>query len=113
MVNDHVVATLVDNTFFAEAQVQSILDAAGIPRIGINKGDVSEYQSPLDFDFTGGGILILVGMMDELIRKGDEKLSMTLPDTGQSAQAHLLLDPIAEAQGAGDRELRARLLGLR
>jgi len=100
MVSDHVVATLADNTFSAEAQVQGIFNAAGIPRIGIEKADPSEYESPLNFDFTGGGIFILVAMMDALIHKGDKKLSVLVPDSPQAAETHLLLDPIAHNQGA-------------
>jgi len=100
IVSDHVVATLADNTFSAEAQVQGIFDAARIPRIGIEKADPSEYESPVDFDFTGGGIFILVAMMDDLIHKGDKKLSVLIPDAPQDAQTHLLLDPIAQKQGA-------------
>ncbi len=100
MVSDHVVATLADNTFANEDQVQRIFDAAEIPRIGIYKGAVSEYESPVDFDFTGGGIFILVAMMDNLIHKGDKRLTVVLPDATQDAQTHLLLDPIAQNLGA-------------
>jgi len=100
MVRDHVVATLADNTFASEDQVQKIFDVAGIPRIGIYKGAVSEYQSPVDFDFTGGGIFILVAMMDNLVHKGHKKLTVVLPDAPQDAQSHLLLDPLARSLGA-------------
>jgi ABC-type branched-subunit amino acid transport system substrate-binding protein len=100
MVQDHVVATLEDSTFSNPAQVNSILEAAGIPRIGLTKADVTDYSNPDNFDFTGGGILSLVGIMDDLINKGDKKLSVVVPDEPQSAQTHLLLDPIAKAEGA-------------
>jgi len=100
LVRDHVVATLADNTFASEDQVQKIFDTAGIPRIGIYKGAVSEYQSPVDFDFTGGGIFILVAMMDNLVHKGDKRLTVVLPDAPQDAQSHLLLDPLARSLGA-------------
>jgi ABC-type branched-subunit amino acid transport system substrate-binding protein len=42
MVSDHVVASFEDQTFTAPAQVNSILHAAGIPRIGINMFDTSD-----------------------------------------------------------------------
>ena len=54
----------------------------------------------MDFDFTGGGIFVLVAMMDNLIHKGDKKLTVVLPDVPSAAQTHLLLDPIALNQGA-------------
>jgi len=100
MVNDHVVATLEDNTFSNPAQVNSILHSAGIPRIGINKADVTDYTNANNFDFTGGGILSLVGIMQDLTSKGDKKISVLIPDAPLSSQTHLLLDPIATAQGA-------------
>lgn len=100
MVKDHVVATLGDDTFAAETQVQDIFNAAGIPRIGLEKGAVAEYESPTDFDFTGGGIFILVAMMDNLINRGDKKITVVLPESPTAAQTPLLLDPIAKNQGA-------------
>ena len=100
MVSDHVVATLEDNTFAAPAEVNSILEGAGIPRIGITESDISDYANPDNFDFTGGAVFALVGIMDDLIHKGDKKLSMVLPDTPTTLQIHLLLDPIAAAEGA-------------
>jgi ABC-type branched-subunit amino acid transport system substrate-binding protein len=100
MVSKHVVATLEDNTFFNPAQVNTILSGAGIPRIGITMNDISDYQNLDNFDFTGGGVFVLVGMVENLVHKGDKKISMILPDAGPSAQAHILLDPIAAALGA-------------
>jgi len=100
MVHDHVVATLEDNAFANPAQVNSILHAAGIPRIGLTKGDVTDYANPDNFDFTGGGILSLVGIMEDLVNKGDKKISVVIPDAPTSSQTHLLLDPIAKAEGA-------------
>ena len=97
MVNDHVVATLSDNTFSASAQVNQIL--AGIPRIGVTMFDVSDYSNTTNFDLTGGGVFSLVGMMDGLINKGYKKLTVVVPDTPTSSQTHLLLDPVAKAQG--------------
>ncbi len=100
MVKDHVVATLEDSTFSNPAQVNTILHGAGIPRIGLTSADVSDYSNPDNFDFTGGGIFTLVGMMENLINKGDRKISVLVPDEPQSTQTHLLLDPIATAEGA-------------
>jgi len=100
MVNDHVVATLVDQTFAAPAQVNSILSGAGIPRIGLTMLDLSDYSSMANFDFTGGAVFILVGQLENLIRKGDKKISMVIPDISTASQMHLLIDPIAKAQGA-------------
>ena len=100
MVNDHVVATLEDSTFFNPAQVNTILSGAGIARIGITMNDISDYGNLDNFDFTGGGVFVLVGMVENLVHKGDKKISMVLPDAGPSAQAHILLDPIAASLGA-------------
>ena len=99
MVSGHVVATLEDNTFESAAQVNSILQGAGIPRIGLTKVDISDYSNPDNFDFTGGGIFSLVGIMEDLFNKGDKKVSVVIPDTPVSSQTHLLLDPIAAAEG--------------
>ena len=100
MVKDHVVATLEDSTFSNPAQVNAILHGAGIPRIGLTSADVSDYSNPDNFDFTGGGIFTLVGMMENLVNKGDKKISVVVPDEPQSTETHLLLDPIATAEGA-------------
>ena len=100
MVKDHVVATLEDSTFSNPSQINSILKGAGIPRIGLTMADVTDYSNPDNFDFTGGGIFTLVGMMENLVNKGDKKISVVVPDEPQSTQTHLLLDPIAAAEGA-------------
>ena len=100
MVSDHVVATLADGTFYSSIQTQKIFSDAGIPRIGITEADPSEYQATNNFDWTGGGVFSLIGLMDRLINKGDKKISIMIPDSPQSQQTHLLIDPIAQAQGA-------------
>jgi ABC-type branched-subunit amino acid transport system substrate-binding protein len=100
MVDDQVVATLGDGTFYSSIQTQKILGDAGIARIGITSADPSEYQALTNFDFTGGGVFSLVGIMDSLINQGDTKITIMIPDSPQSQQTHLLIDPIAEAQGA-------------
>ncbi len=100
MVKDHVVATLEDSTFANPSQVNTILHGAGIPRIALTMADVSDYTNPDNFDFTGGGIFTLVGMMENLVNKGDKKISVVVPDEPQSTETHLLLDPIATAEGA-------------
>jgi ABC-type branched-subunit amino acid transport system substrate-binding protein len=100
MVSDHVVATLYDNTYSNAAQTQGILSAAGIPRIGLFADATAEYGAKTNFDFTGGGVFCLVGMMDDLIKKGDKKLTVILPDSPSAGQTHLLFDPIAKAEGA-------------
>jgi len=100
MVSDHVVATLYDNTYANPAQVQGILTAAGIPRIGIFADSTVEYGAKTNFDFTAGAVFCLVGMMDDLIKKGDKKLTVILPDSPSAGQTHLLFDPIAKAEGA-------------
>jgi len=99
MVSDHVVATLEDNTFSSSQQVNSILLAAGIPRVGITMFDVSDYANPDNFDFTGGGIFSLVSILETLVHNGDKTLSVMLPDTPTAGQTHLLLDPIAASLG--------------
>jgi branched-chain amino acid transport system substrate-binding protein len=100
MVSDHVVATLGDGTFYSAAQTQKILSDAGIARIGLTEADPSEYGAKTNFDFTGGGVFSLIGIMDSLINKGDKKITIMIPDSPQSQQTHLLIDPIAQAQGA-------------
>lgn len=100
MVNDKVVATLGDGTFYSSTQTQQIFSDAGIPRIGITAADPSEYQAMTNFDFTGGGVFSLIGLMDALINQGKTKISIMIPDSPQSQQTHLLVDPIAQAQGA-------------
>jgi len=102
MVSDHVVATLEDQTFASGAQVNTILHGAGIPRIGLNMVDITDYgQSPNNnFDFTGGGLFTLIGSMETLIQKGDKALSVVLPEAPASQQLHALLDPIAASLGA-------------
>jgi ABC-type branched-subunit amino acid transport system substrate-binding protein len=100
MVSDHVVATLEDQTFAAPAQVNTILGGAGIPRIGLTELDTTDYQSLSNFDYTGGAVFILAGMLEDLVHKGDKKISMVIPDVSTAGQMHLLLDPIAASMGA-------------
>ena len=98
LVSSHVVATLEDYTFASPAEDNQIL--AGIPRIGIQMFDTSDYANPANFDFTAGGLFTIAGEVDALINKGDKKLTVMLPDAATAGQLHLLLDPIVEAQGA-------------
>jgi ABC-type branched-subunit amino acid transport system substrate-binding protein len=99
MVSDHVVATLEDNTFTASAQVNTILQGGGIPRIGVTMDDTTDYANMDNFDFTGGGVFSLVSILDDLVHRGDKTLSVMLPDTPTASQTHLLLDPIATSLG--------------
>jgi ABC-type branched-subunit amino acid transport system substrate-binding protein len=99
LVADHVVATLEDMTVTKPDEVQAIFSAAGIPRIGLTEDQPSEYQAKTNFDFTGGGVFLLVGMMNGLASKGDKRISMMIPDSPQSGEFHVLFDPIAHSLG--------------
>ncbi len=100
MVSEHVVATLEDTTISNPAQVQTILATAGIPRIGVSELAIPEYMATNNFDFTGGLIFSLMGIVEDLIKKGDTKISVVLPDGPTSGQIHQLVDPIVKNMGA-------------
>ncbi len=99
LVNDHAVADIGGDTNTNVTAVQSTLDAAGIPRIGMLMGSITEYQSMNDYAIEPGMILMLGGMEVELIKHGAKKVSMVTVDTPQAAQLKALLAPIAVAAG--------------
>jgi ABC-type branched-subunit amino acid transport system substrate-binding protein len=99
MVDDKVAATLNDWAVFNAATTAKILQDAGIPRIGINMVDLSEFSSAVSFPLTsdpvGGGTAEVVG----LVKAGNEKVAIVIAQTPTSGVLASLLQPAAEAYG--------------
>jgi branched-chain amino acid transport system substrate-binding protein len=100
MVGDHVVADLGDATFADPSQTQAVLTAAGISRIGTTEVSPSEYQATNNLAFTGGGVFTLVGIVQDLVSRGDTKISLLIPASPDPTQTEALLCPIASSLGA-------------
>jgi branched-chain amino acid transport system substrate-binding protein len=54
-VDDKVVAVLSGYSIAGAAEIQPVLEAAGIPRIGHQPLGAADYQSPMSFPLAGGG----------------------------------------------------------
>jgi len=61
MVADGVAATFNDLTYNNPAGVNDVMQAAGIPRIGIGGTDISEFASPVSFPVSAGVIAAYLG----------------------------------------------------
>jgi ABC-type branched-subunit amino acid transport system substrate-binding protein len=99
LVDEGVVATLGDWSAFNPEATSKILEEAGIPRIGINLVDPSEFSSPVSFplssDPVGGGTAEVVG----LIQDGHEKVAVVIAEAPSAPVIVSLVEPAATAAG--------------
>lgn len=100
IVESHAIATISDSVVAAQAAVQSILSAAGIPRLGVAETDIHEFQAADNFPVDDGGILQLAAMLDVLVRRGETKISVVLPEAAGPAGTAALLGLVARGRGA-------------
>jgi branched-chain amino acid transport system substrate-binding protein len=78
----NIVATVNDTTTFGTADVVSILEAAGIPRIGLSPG-TPELSSPITYSIGAGGVGTTFMMVPPLAQAGIKKIYMIAVDSPQ------------------------------
>jgi ABC-type branched-subunit amino acid transport system substrate-binding protein len=99
MVDDGVVATLNDLTFNNPAGVVDVLEAAGIPRIGIGGTDISEFQSSVSYPISAGVIAAYLGTAVGFKQDGNTKICLVRTDAPTGATFKAFLAPSFTAIG--------------
>ncbi len=99
MVDDGVVATFDDLTFNNPAGVVDVLEAAGIPRIGIGGTDVSEFASSVSFPVSAGVIAAYLGTAVGFEQDHDTKICLARTDAPTGATFKGFLAPSFTAIG--------------
>jgi branched-chain amino acid transport system substrate-binding protein len=99
MVDDGVAATFNDLTFNNPAGVNDVLEAAGIPRIGIGGTDISEFGSPVSYPISAGVIAAYLGTAVGFKKDGNTKICLIRTDAPTGATFRGFLTPSFTAIG--------------
>jgi ABC-type branched-subunit amino acid transport system substrate-binding protein len=99
MVDDGVAATFNDLTFNNPAGVNDVLQAAGIPRIGIGGTDISEFGSPVSYPISAGVIAAYLGTAVGFKQDGNTKICLMRTDAPTGATFKGFLAPSFTAIG--------------
>ena len=99
MVDDGVVATLNDLTFNNPAGVVDVLEAAGIPRIGVAGTALAEFQSSFSYPVSAGVIAAYVGTAVGFEADGNTKICLVRTDAPTGATFKAFLTPMFTAVG--------------
>ncbi|QKT12795.1 ABC transporter substrate-binding protein [Rhodococcus sp. W8901] len=100
MITEGVVATIADFTPANNEGTSQVLQNAGIPRIGLNPLNISDFSATNVFTPFSGSLLNLYGMIDILVADGKTKLTLMRPDVPVAAMLIQLLGPAVQAKGA-------------
>jgi ABC-type branched-subunit amino acid transport system substrate-binding protein len=99
MVDEGVVATLNDLTFNNPAGVVDVLEAAGIPRIGLGPTNIAEFQSKLSYPISAGVIAAYIGTAVGFAEDGNKKVCLVRTDAPTGATFRAFLTPMFNAVG--------------
>jgi hypothetical protein len=99
MVDDGVVATLNDLTFYNPAGVVDVLESAGIPRIGLLPTSLPEFQSKFSFPVSAGAIAAYLGNAVGFKQDGNTKICLMRTDAPTGATFKGFLAPSFTAIG--------------
>jgi len=99
MVSDGVAATLDDFAVFNPSTTAQILGDAGIPRIGINLLDISEFSSPVSFPLSSAPLGYFIAQEVGLIKAGHKKLALVTVQTPSAGAVTGLIQPAAKGAG--------------
>ena len=99
MVDDGVVATFNDLTYNNPSGVVAILEAAGIPRIGVGGTDISEFQSSVSYPISAGVIAAYIGTALGFKQDGAKKICLIRTDAPTGATFRGFLQPMFTAVG--------------
>jgi ABC-type branched-subunit amino acid transport system substrate-binding protein len=91
MVDEGVVATIADLTYNNPSGVVEVLEAAQIPRIGVNETNLSEFQSTVSYPVSSGLVAGYVGDAVALGKEGNDKVTLVRTDapTGTGFRAFI------------------------
>lgn len=99
MVSEGVVATLNDLTYNNPAAVVDVLEAAGIPRIGLGPTNLAEFQSGVSYPISAGVIAAYIGTAVGFKEDGNTKICLIRTDAPTGATFRAFLTPMFNAVG--------------
>lgn len=99
MVDEGVVATLNDLTYNNPAGVVDILEAAGIPRIGVGPTALAEFQSEMSFPISAGVVAAYIGTAVGFEDDGNGEICLIRTDAPTGATFRGFLTPMFSAVG--------------
>jgi branched-chain amino acid transport system substrate-binding protein len=99
MVDEGVVATLNDLTFNNPAGVVEVLEAAGIPRVGVGPTNLAEFTSDLSYPVSAGPVAGYVGNAVGFEEDGNTTICLARTDAPTGATFRAFIAPMFEAVG--------------
>ena len=99
MVDEGVVATLNDLTYNNPAGVVDVLEAAGIPRIGLGPTNIAEFQSGVSYPISAGVIAAYIGTAVGFKEDGNTKVCLIRTDAPTGASFKGFIEPMFKAVG--------------
>jgi ABC-type branched-subunit amino acid transport system substrate-binding protein len=99
MVSEGVVATLNDLTYNNPAGVVEILEAAGIPRIGIGPTNIAEFGSSVSYPISAGVIAAYIGTAVGFKEDGNTEICLIRTDAPTGATFRGFIAPMFSAVG--------------
>lgn len=99
MVDEGVVATLNDLTYNNPAGVVDVLEAAGIPRIGLGPTNIAEFGSSVSYPISAGVIAAYIGTAVGFKADGNTKICLIRTDAPTGASFRGFIAPMFEAVG--------------
>lgn len=99
MSDEGVVATINDLTYTNPSGVVDVLEAAGIPRIGLLPTALSEFVSTVSYPVSAGAIAAYIGDAIAFAKKGYTKVALVRTDAPTGASFKGFVAPLFKAAG--------------
>lgn len=99
MVDEGVVATFNDLTYNNPAGVNDVLEAAGIPRIGLGPTNIAEFGSSVSYPISAGVIAAYIGTAVGFKQDGHTKICLIRTDAPTGASFKGFIEPMFKAVG--------------
>jgi branched-chain amino acid transport system substrate-binding protein len=99
MVDEGVVATLNDLTYNDPAGVVDVLEAAGIPRIGLGPTNIAEFGSNVSYPISAGVIAAYIGTAVGFKQDNHTKICLMRTDAPTGASFRGFIAPMFKAVG--------------
>jgi branched-chain amino acid transport system substrate-binding protein len=96
---DGVVATINDLAFNNPEGVVEVLEAAGIPRIGLLPTNLSEFGSSVSFPISAGAIAAYIGAAVGFENAGNTTVTLVRTDAATGASFRGFVEPLFNAAG--------------
>jgi branched-chain amino acid transport system substrate-binding protein len=97
--DEGVVATINDLVYNNPSGVVDVLEAAGIPRIGLGPTDISEFGSSVSYPISAGIIAAYIGDALGFAAKGQTKVTLVRTDAPTGASFKGFITPLFKAAG--------------